>query len=127
MRRIGVSLAAAMLVLAAASTGQAATPRASGDYLVRGTCPSQPRAYSGTVRIEPPRRGEPFTTLTWSVQGDTLTGQALDEDGVLAVHYESAPGDAGLMVMRRDPAGGYAGTWAYFGFPEKCTETWTPQ
>jgi hypothetical protein len=127
LRHAMFAAAAVTFVMAAAPASQAAAPQASGEYRVHGACPSLPKPYSGTVRVEPPKAGRRLSTLTWTVDGDTLTGRALDDDGVLSVFFGSGLGDGGLMVLRRNPAGGYAGTWAYFDPAEGCTETWTPQ
>jgi hypothetical protein len=118
-----MSLSAAFAALALAATAPAAPREIGGDYIFEGSCPTVAPAYRGRLTI---RREGIFHTMTWTIGAGTLVGRGLMSGRRMAVEFRDvASGDGGLMEMRRRGRH-WRGVWAYRGYGEVCTETWTP-
>lgn len=116
---------AAMLAAFALATSAPAPPYdPSGDYAFEGSCPTIVAGYRGRLTI---RRDGMFYALTWTIGEGRLSGRGLMTGRRMAVEFwdTAGTGGRGLMAMTRRGRH-WRGGWAYFGYQETCTETWTP-
>jgi len=113
---------AALAAFALVTSAPAASRDPSGDYIFEGTCPTIAPPYRGRLTI---RRDGAFHALTFTINGGTLTGRGLMTGRRMAVEFRDSSGGGGLMQMRRRGRI-WRGAWAFFGFNEVCTESWTP-
>lgn len=116
-------LAATILAAAAyAGAADAQTPIV-GTYVVEGSCPGQGAIYRGTVTITHPSA---LYLVRWNLaSGQSSTGQALEQDGHLAIAYTLD--DGGGVMITRPTSTGWEGSWALFGSSVACVERWRRQ
>lgn len=115
MKTACIAFAAAALVGATAAQAQVV-----GTYAVEGSCPGQSAPYRGTVTVTRPNA---LYLVRWTLaSGQSSTGQALEQDGRLAIAYSLDDG-GGVMIARPTPTG-WDGSWAMFGASVACVERW---
>lgn len=115
------TLAVAITLAAAASAGSAkAQASIVGTYVVEGSCPGQNAIYRGTVTVTQPSA---LYLVRWNLDsGQLSTGQALEQDGRLAIAYTLD--DGGGVMIARPTTTGWEGRWALFGSSVTCVERW---
>ena len=109
-------------ILAAAACAGAARAQVPivGTYAVEGSCPGQGAIYRGTVTITHPHA---VYMVRWNLDsGQSSAGQALEQDGRLAIAYTLDNG--GGVMITRPTATGWEGSWALFGSTVACVERW---